>query len=144
MVPIQTLIDDIINTVNELIYRAVTAVEEGLTSTPATSLGFAKARAATNGNSTGADPSPDTSPLSQSELDENGESLYPEKRVEVEHGVHQLETLLESSVDKNFDKLEIYLLRNVFDLRGCERWIRLGHYQVRVVWSFGPALLCFD
>jgi kinetochore protein Mis12/MTW1 len=37
-------------------------------------------------------------------------------------------------VDKNFDKLEIWVLRNVFALsRGDEElvnWIKLGHYEV--------------
>lgn len=42
-----------------------------------------------------------------------------------------METLLESTVDKNFDRFEIYLLRNILsvpeDLTG---WIRLSHYEV--------------
>ena len=45
--------------------------------------------------------------------------------------MHQLETLLENTIDKNFDKLEIWTLRNVLtvpdDVRG---WVRLGHYEV--------------
>lgn len=119
----QTLIDDIINTVNELVYRAVTAVETGLNNTPATALGFRK--------SDGTDNTPDTSILSQSEYDENGESNFPEKRAEIENGVHKLETLLESSVDRNFDKFEIYLLRNILSVKaGLEKWVVLDHHQV--------------
>ena len=45
--------------------------------------------------------------------------------------MHQLETLLEATVDKTFDRFEIYTLRNILtvpdDLTG---WIRLGHYEV--------------
>lgn len=53
----------------------------------------------------------------------------------------KLETLMENAVDKNFDKLEIWTLRNVLCLpRGEEelaRWVRLGHYEVCVT-----CLLC--
>ncbi len=45
--------------------------------------------------------------------------------------MHQLETLLESTVDKTFDKFEIYTLRNILtvpdELAG---WMKLGHYEV--------------
>lgn len=51
---------------------------------------------------------------------------------EIEEGLHQLETLLESTIDKNFDKFEIYVLRNILavpeELAG---WIQLKHYEVR-------------
>lgn len=49
----------------------------------------------------------------------------------------KLETLMENAVDKNFDKLEIWTLRNVFALgrgkggeEGLGEWVRLGHYEV--------------
>lgn len=45
--------------------------------------------------------------------------------------MHQLETLLEATMDKTFDKFEIYTLRNILmvpnELTG---WMRLGHYEV--------------
>jgi Mis12 protein len=54
--------------------------------------------------------------------------------LEIENGLHQLETLLEATVDKAFDKFEIYVLRNILtvpeDLVG---WIRLSHYEVCVL-----------
>jgi len=57
--------------------------------------------------------------------------LYPESRIEIEHGVHQLETLLEATVDKNFDKLEIFVLRSILSVpEELVEWIRLGHYEV--------------
>lgn len=64
--------------------------------------------------------------------------LDAQAKLEIEEGVLKLETLVENAVDKNFDKLEIWTLRNVLCLpRGKEgeeelgRWIRLGHYEVR-------------
>ena len=49
---------------------------------------------------------------------------------EVENGVHQLETLLEAKIDKNFDKLEIIALRSILNVPPEVRdWIRLSHYQ---------------
>lgn len=54
---------------------------------------------------------------------------------EIENGVHQLETLLEATVDKTFDRFEIFTLRNILtvpdDLIG---WMRLAHYEV--CWFF--------
>ncbi|KAL4880922.1 Mis12 protein-domain-containing protein [Aspergillus karnatakaensis] len=109
-----SLIDDIINSINNLIYQAISSLETGLLSTPAERLGFAHAN---NGSTI-----PDT--------DEDGNVVYPEAQLEIENGLHQLETLLEATVDKAFDKFEIFVLRNIFrvpdDLMG---WIRLKHYE---------------
>ncbi|KAL4944426.1 hypothetical protein BDV06DRAFT_90410 [Aspergillus oleicola] len=109
-----SLIDDIINSINNLIYQAISSLESGLLSTPAERLGFAHAN---NGSTI-----PDT--------DEDGNVVYPEAQLEIENGLHQLETLLEATVDKAFDKFEIFVLRNIFrvpdDLMG---WIRLKHYE---------------
>ena len=47
--------------------------------------------------------------------------------------MHQLETLLEATVDKTFDRFEIYTLRNILTVpEELEPWIRLGHYEVRL------------
>jgi kinetochore protein Mis12/MTW1 len=49
---------------------------------------------------------------------------------EIENGVHQLETLLEAKIDKNFDKLELYALRNILSVPAEVRdWVRLSHYD---------------
>ena len=65
------------------------------------------------------------------DTDEDGNVIYPEAQLEIENGLHQLETLLEATVDKTFDKFELFVLRNTFkvpdDLMG---WIRLKHYEV--------------
>jgi kinetochore protein Mis12/MTW1 len=113
----QSLIDDVINSINNLIYQAISSLESGLLSTPPERLGFSHAA---NGSTI-----PDT--------DEDGNVVYPEARLEIENGLHQLETLLESTVDKAFDKFEIVVLRNTFrvdeELLG---WVRLKHYEVRI------------
>jgi len=58
------------------------------------------------------------------------ETEYPEARREIEEGLHKLETLLSSTVDKNFDKFEIYVLRNVLSVPpDFANWIRLSHYE---------------
>ena len=110
-----TLLDDIINTVNELVARAVDAAEEGLLAADPAALGFPAKYAAEN-------RIPDT--------DGEGRPVYEGVKEEVEEGVHKLETLLESNVDRNFDKLEIYVLRNVLSVPGdLVAWVRLGHYE---------------
>ena len=63
---------------------------------------------------------------------------------EIENGVHRLETLLEATVDKTFDKFEIFTLRNILtvpdDLTG---WMRLAHYEVRwFTLSLSDSRLC--
>jgi kinetochore protein Mis12/MTW1 len=115
----QSLIDDIINATNEVLYRCTDSFETGLSSADPSLLGFHD-RYLTEKR--------------MPDADENGEPQYPEARLEIEEGVLKLETLMENAVDKNFDKLEIWVLRNVFALsRGDEElvnWIRLNHYEV--------------
>ena len=53
-------------------------------------------------------------------------------RLEIEEGAQKLETLMIDAVDKNFDRLEIWTLRNVLCLpreEGFEGWVRLAHYD---------------
>ncbi len=48
----------------------------------------------------------------------------------MENGTHQLETLLCASIDRNFDKFELYTMRNILCVRPEDRdWIRLAHYE---------------
>ncbi|KAH1676160.1 hypothetical protein KXV79_008526 [Aspergillus fumigatus] len=110
-----SLIDDIINSINNLIYQAISSLESGLLATPPERLGFAHA----NSSST----IPDT--------DEDGNVVYPEAKLELENGLHQLETLLEATVDKAFDKFEIYVLRNIFTVPDdLLNYIRLSHHEL--------------
>ncbi|CCD26292.1 MIND complex subunit MTW1 NDAI_0H01180 [Naumovozyma dairenensis CBS 421] len=73
--PPVSLVDDIINAVNEIMYRCTAAMEKYLIR-----------KSIVQGKD------------------------YTE---EIKIGMAKLETLLEYSVDKNFDKLELYILRNV-------------------------------
>ncbi|EEA26444.1 hypothetical protein TMatcc_005285 [Talaromyces marneffei ATCC 18224] len=110
-----SLIDDIINSINNLIYQAISSLETGLLNTPPERLGFGHAN---NASTT----IPDT--------DADGNIEYPEATLEIENGLHQLETLFESSVDKSFDKFEIYVLRNIFTVPDdLVNYMRLGHYE---------------
>ncbi|OCK92269.1 Mis12-domain-containing protein [Cenococcum geophilum 1.58] len=110
-----TLIDEIINVVNERAYHATDAIEDSLLNADPSILGFGS-RAAAEGRI------PDT--------DDEGKPVFPEAKLEIEEGVHQLETLLENTIDKNFDKLEIYTLRNVLTVpEDLVPWVRLEHYN---------------
>ena len=109
----QSLIDDIINSVNNFVYQGVGSLETGLLSTPPEKLGF-KAVRDTGAGGDGA-----------------GEVEFPEAKHEIEEGLHKLETLLNSTVDKNFDKFEIYVLRNILSVPAdLVNWVRLSHYNV--------------
>ncbi|CRG89209.1 Protein RDR1 [Talaromyces islandicus] len=109
-----SLIDDIINSINNLIYQAISSLETGLLNTPPERLGFSHAANAST--------IPDT--------DADGNIEYPEARVEIENGLHQLETLFESSVDRSFDKFEIYVLRNILTVpEDLVNYMKLGHYE---------------
>lgn len=114
-----TLIDDIINAVNTIVYRGIEAIETGLLNIPPSTLGF-------------------SSTQSHDESDSENTAAADE----IEHGVHQLETLLEATVDKAFDKFEIYTLRNILTVpEDVAQWVRLSHYEVRYVPSNLPCLL---
>ena len=115
LTPIESLIDDIINAVNTIIYRAIEAVETGLLNLPPQQLGFPKS---TN--------------LTKAQVAQN-QSLQQD---EIENGCHQLETLLVDSADKTFDKFEIYTLRNILTVEeGLAPWMRLSHYEVRTIYT---------
>jgi kinetochore protein Mis12/MTW1 len=105
------LIDDIINSVNNLVYQGISSLENGLTATPPARLGFKPSKMT---------PAPG-----------EANDADVEAKQEIEEGLHKLETLLESTVDKNFDKFEIYVLRNILSVpEELAGWIRLSHYEV--------------
>ncbi|KAF1950061.1 hypothetical protein CC80DRAFT_529131 [Byssothecium circinans] len=112
-----SLLDDIINTINEVLYRCTDTFETGLLSADPALLGFADLYASTSRTP---------------EKDEDGNDVYPEAKLEIEEGTVKLETLMENAVDKNFDRLEIWCLRNVLCLpreEGVGEWMRLGGYE---------------
>ncbi|KAL1598927.1 hypothetical protein SLS60_008072 [Paraconiothyrium brasiliense] len=103
-----SLIDDIINTVNDSLYSCNDTLETGLLSADPSFLGF--------------------TPRS----DESEEQMHERARLEIEEGAQKLETLMIDAVDRNFDRLEIWTLRNVLCLpreEGFENWVRLSHYE---------------
>ncbi|KAH0370210.1 hypothetical protein KCU65_g2634, partial [Aureobasidium melanogenum] len=115
-----TLLDDIINTVNELVYQAVGEIETALLNVPKEQLGFSA-----------------NAPAQQDGQDTHNDEDASEQaaRTEIEAGIVKLESLLNSTIDKNFDKLEIYTLRNLLTVsnakedEGLENWIVLDHYK---------------
>ncbi|KAI0155077.1 Mis12 protein-domain-containing protein [Hypoxylon sp. FL1284] len=113
--PPVSLIDDIINSVNILAERALNSVEQGLLNAPPATLGFKPPKASRRGGGGG---DGDVAPADLA-------------RMEVESGTHQLETLLCASIDRNFDKFEIYVLRNILCVRPVDvrHWMRLSHYE---------------
>ncbi|KAF4458970.1 Kinetochore-associated MTW1 [Fusarium albosuccineum] len=110
--PPVALLDDIINTVNVLADRALESVERVLLSVDPQKLGFSKKHASSS--------------------KDGASSLPPEEaaKLEIEHGTHQLETLLNASIDKNFDLFELYTMRNILTVRPVDQpYMRLAHYE---------------
>ncbi|PTB66545.1 hypothetical protein BBK36DRAFT_1090036, partial [Trichoderma citrinoviride] len=108
--PPVSLLDDIINTVNVLADRALDSVERLLLSIPPHKLGFKR-------------------PKQQSD---QPQSQTPEEaaKLEIENGTHQLETLLNASIDKNFDIFELYVMQNIITVRPQDQpYMRLSHYR---------------
>ncbi len=100
------------NSINILAFKATDAVERGLLSADPANLGFRLP--------------PQTTP----EGEVAAAAIKDSITAEVENGVHQLETLLEAKIDKNFDKLEVWALRNILSVPPEVRdWVRLSHYQ---------------
>ncbi|KAK4040888.1 Mis12 protein-domain-containing protein [Parachaetomium inaequale] len=138
--PPVSLLDEIINAINFLAERALHSIEQGLLNAPPASLGFrppskhsssSRARAPPNGTTAqnGGDDGNGNEPWQQDGETEE-EASARRHREEVEAGTHQLETLLWASIDKDFDRFEIYVMRNILCLRPVEMaWLRLGHYE---------------
>ncbi|KAM3529118.1 hypothetical protein MY4038_005584 [Beauveria bassiana] len=120
--PPVSLLDDIINAVNVLADRALGAVETALTKLPAQSLGFGGGGPSKKRGAPGADPAaPDTAMTP---------SPDEAAKREIEHGTHQLETLLNASIDKNFDIFELYVMRNILTVKPDDQpYMQLAHYQ---------------
>ncbi|KAK4123605.1 hypothetical protein N657DRAFT_572366 [Parathielavia appendiculata] len=122
--PPVSLLDEIINSINFLAERALHSIEQGLLNAPPVSLGFR--------------PSSKHAPRQHHQqqnagaggIEDEEETYRRRHREEIETGTHQLETLLWASIDKNFDRFEIYVMRNILCLRPGEmEWLRLGHYD---------------
>lgn len=122
-----TFIDDVINSANAILYHAMDAFESYLRDTLVPAIPTAQSAAT--------DKPFDLDTATDSELD----ALF----TELEFGMAQVETLLENAVDRNFDALELYCLRNVFNVpEDVDGYLRLQHHLVsppkgRFHWSFG-------
>ncbi|KAH7140642.1 Mis12 protein-domain-containing protein [Dactylonectria macrodidyma] len=113
--PPVSLLDDIINTVNVLADRALDSVERLLLSIPPQSLGFKNPSASSRSKDAAA-----------------AAALPPDEaaRAEIENGTHQLETLLNAAIDKNFDLFELYTMNNILKVRPDDMpYMRLAHYE---------------
>lgn len=107
-----------INTANELVFRAINAIEEGLGAATAEQLGFEL----------------DPEQAKSLRTDEaRQDALMELKQNEIDNGIVKLESLLNATVDKDFDKFEIYTLRNILAVGHNEEdladWVRLDHYK---------------
>ena len=100
-------------------YQAIEALETCLLQVPPRELGFMRSYGSTSSSG-----SPGSAP-------KNGSTEPLDPTAEIENGVHQLETLLEATVDKAFDKFEIWTLRNILTIPDdLASYVRLGHYEV--------------
>jgi len=111
-----TLVDDVINSVNELVFGAVMSVENALFKMEPESLGFK------------------TAPGMIRDVDDNGKLMLTEEEMgELQNGLHQLETLWTDAVDEAFDKWEIYAMRNIMVVDpNLVPWVQLAHHKVCV------------
>ncbi|RLV90420.1 Kinetochore-associated protein MTW1 [Spathaspora sp. JA1] len=109
-VPIE-LIDEVINAANELMYRGTKSFQEYLEQRRSRAL------------------------QQQAEgivEDDNDHVFARVSDHEIENGMAKLESLLESQIDINFDKYELYTLRNIFHIPSdlvVEGWIKLKHHE---------------
>ncbi|ROW12197.1 hypothetical protein VMCG_00698 [Cytospora schulzeri] len=134
--PPVSLLDEIINSINFIAERALASVEQGLLNAPPQQIGFGRAPAASRANSKSKrkgkqqqqqQPPP---PPEEDAADLTTEEIEQRAHDEISNGTHQLETLLCASIDRNFDKFELYVMRNILCVRPEDRdWMRLGHYE---------------
>jgi kinetochore protein Mis12/MTW1 len=110
-----TLIDDVINSANAILYQSMDAFETYLRDTLIPSI-----------------PTSTTSSTKKHfDLDASQDTEKEELVTELEFGMAQVETLLENAVDRNFDAFELYVLRNVFNVpEEVEGYLLLQHHQV--------------
>src|SRR5271169_2955211 len=109
-----TLIDDVINSANAILYQAMEAFESYLRDTLIPSI-----------------PSSTTTRSKTFDLDAPEDPERDTLFKELEFGMAQVETLLENAVDRNFDAFELYVLRNVFNVpEELDGYLRLQHHLV--------------
>lgn len=115
--PPLAIIDDVINAVNDIMYKCTQAMETYLNERQQKRL-----EEITKEKNSDEDV--------VMEGAEDTQSAIPDDEIQL--GTAKLETLLESQVDKNFDKFELYALRNIFTVPSDlvrEGWVRLTHHE---------------
>lgn len=115
--PPLALIDDVINAVNDIMYKCTQAMETYLNERQQKRL-----------EETMKEKNSDEEVVMEGP--EDTRSAIPEDEIQL--GTAKLETLLESQVDKNFDKFELYALRNIFTVPSDlvrDGWVRLMHHE---------------
>ncbi|KAH8894933.1 hypothetical protein GQ53DRAFT_70376 [Thozetella sp. PMI_491] len=131
--PPVSLLDDIINSINILAERALNSVEQGLLNAPPASLGFrehAQSKTKASRSKSKSKTKAQAAPEQAQDEDKPALSFEEAHRLEIENGTHQLETLLCASIDRTFDKFELYVMRNILCVGpGTRDWIRLAHYE---------------
>jgi hypothetical protein len=111
-----TLIDDVINSANAILYQAMEAFEIYLRDTLIPSIPTSITEVAQT---------------KTFDLDAPQDPEYDVLYKELDFGMVQVETLLENAVDRNFDAFELYVLRNVFNVPDdVDGYLRLKHHQV--------------
>lgn len=116
-----TLIDEVINSVNHIMYTCTDALEEFLEKRRNNQLEELQKQRGKNDDS---DVLMENSPESS-----HNENVFPLDEIRL--GTAELETLLVSHVDKNFDKFELYTLRNILTIPRDlveDGYIRLKHH----------------
>ncbi|KAI3401295.1 hypothetical protein diail_12001 [Diaporthe ilicicola] len=127
--PPVSLLDEIINSINVIAERALASVEQGLLNAPPQYIGFGKPPNPT-ANSKSKRKGKQQPPPEDAELDLSPEAIGQRAHDEISSGTHQLETLLCASIDRSFDKFELYVMRNILCVKPDDRdWLRLGHYE---------------
>ncbi|KAG7290386.1 hypothetical protein NEMBOFW57_000386 [Staphylotrichum longicolle] len=123
--PPVSLLDEIINSINFLAERALHSIEQGLLNAPPASLGFrpsSKSQSQTQTTRANGTTQQQRQGEDAAEGESEQDAAARRHRDEIESGTHQLETLLWASIDKNFDRFEIYVMRNILCLKGGGRW----------------------
>lgn len=121
-----TLIDEVINAVNHIMYNCTKAMDDFLNKGNIQREEL-KRKALEKSHSIG------DADIHLDDNDHGDRKLFPAFPVdEINLGLAELETLLVSHVDKNFDKFELYTLRNILTIPSDlveGGWIRLKHHE---------------
>lgn len=119
-----TVIDDIINVINEIMYRCTEQLEQILINQKVQLDEATKEKILQQKND---------DVILDDDADNNNSSNREKYTIEdIQTGTATLESYLEHSINRNFDKFEIYALRNVFNIPEdliSGGYIRLKHHE---------------